>query len=53
MLSNEQTVKLILMVQKYHRAMERTSRADRTTIRSWVTRYRIAMEQELLKRHKH
>jgi len=53
MLTKKQTDKLNVMTAKYHARMEITHRADRKLIRSWVTRYRIAMERVLQNQCKH
>lgn len=53
MLTKQQKKKVNLMVSNYETGLLKTSNASRHIIKAWAQRYRIAMEQELMKQDKH
>ncbi len=52
MLTKKQKYKLVDMVTRYCIGMKKHTKADDSTITWWGQRYRIAMEQELLRQDK-
>jgi len=52
MLTKKQKAKITVMQKRYVVGMQKTSNAPKDLIWAWAQRYRIAIEQELLRQRK-